>query len=61
LEAAAYVICWLGLGMAAALLDSQGMGPIIGMIGGIAALGLAITPFGVFMSLEGTKGTTNMA
>ena len=55
---AGYVIMLVGAMMAAGSPDNPGLGGIVAMIGGIAALILALTVL-VFMFLEGTRGPNN--
>lgn len=50
-----YVIMLVGTAMVASSPENPGLGGIVMMVGGIAALGLAVTLL-VFMLLEGTKG-----
>jgi uncharacterized membrane protein YhaH (DUF805 family) len=52
---AGYVVMFAGTAMAASSPDNPGLGGILAMVGGLIALGLAITLL-VFMLLEGTKG-----
>lgn len=55
---AGYVIMLVGAMMAAGSPDNPGLGGIVAMIGGVAALILALTVL-VFMFLEGTRGPNN--
>lgn len=53
-----YVIMLIGGVMAAGSPDNPGLGGVLALVGGLAALGLAIVLL-VFMFLEGTKGPNN--
>jgi uncharacterized membrane protein YhaH (DUF805 family) len=55
---AGYGVMLVGVGLSAASPDNPGLGGIVMMIGGVAALGLALTVL-VFMFLEGTRGPNN--
>lgn len=55
---AGYVLMLVGAMMVAASPDNPGLGGIVAMIGGIAALILALALL-VFMFLEGTRGPNN--
>ncbi|HYW15745.1 MAG TPA: DUF805 domain-containing protein [Allosphingosinicella sp.] len=54
----AYVVMLVGTMMAASSPDNPGLGGVLAMVGGIAALILAIVLL-VFMFLEGTRGPNN--
>ena len=54
----AYAVTFVGTIMAASSPDDPGVGGIISLVGGIVALGLALTLL-VFMFLEGTRGPNN--
>jgi uncharacterized membrane protein YhaH (DUF805 family) len=54
----AYVVMLVGTFMAASNPDNPGLGGILAMVGGIAALILALVLL-VFMFLEGTRGPNN--
>jgi uncharacterized membrane protein YhaH (DUF805 family) len=55
---AGYVIMLVGAVMAASSPDNPGLGGVLAMVGGIAALVLALVLL-VFMFLEGTRGPNN--
>jgi uncharacterized membrane protein YhaH (DUF805 family) len=55
---AGYVLVLVGVAMAASSPDNPGLGGILAMVGGIAALVLALVLL-VFMFLEGTRGPNN--